>query len=190
MIPEYFSPTTIAVDEQDNPSESTPREAELQRNLDGLQRQVTDLHKALEATENPKLSSEVQSLKEKLDEFTKHLEQSAEKITQLESEILVLRDKNQALNTASNKKRRFRTQVRSMPSLDTPNTAGDFEKETSEGAAALQSLLNTYLEQMFSKNLDAMQSMVERLPGVAPPIRKSNPGSYADTAFTDNIALI
>ena len=54
----------------------------------------------------------------------------------------------------------------------------------------MQSSLTTYLEQMFSKKLDAMQSMVERLPGVAPPIRKSNPGSYADTPFTDNIALI
>uniref|UniRef100_A0A0D3AU41 Retrotransposon gag domain-containing protein n=2 Tax=Brassica oleracea var. oleracea TaxID=109376 RepID=A0A0D3AU41_BRAOL len=32
--------------------------------------------------------------------------------------------------------------------------------------------------------------MVERLPGVAPPIRKSNPDSYADTPFTDEITLI
>ncbi|KAF3566075.1 hypothetical protein DY000_02014740 [Brassica cretica] len=212
----------MAVDDQDNPSESTPREAELQRQLDGLQSQVTDLHKAQEATENPELSSEVQSLKEKLDEHSKQLEQSAEKLTQLDSENLVLRDKNQALNTASNKKRRFRTQVRSMPRLDTPNTARgtarqpsdeagasgekvgdtrvhetissdsepDSEKETSEGAVALQSSLTTYLEQLFSKKLDAMQCMIERLPGVAPLIRKSNPGSYADTPFTDNIALI
>ena len=47
-----------------------------------------------------------------------------------------------------------------------------------------------YLEQMFSKRLDAMQSLVERLPGVAPPIRKSNPDSYVDTPFTDEITLI
>ena len=47
-----------------------------------------------------------------------------------------------------------------------------------------------YLEQMFSKRLDAMQSMVERLPEVAPPIQKSNPDSYADTPFTDEINLI
>ena len=32
--------------------------------------------------------------------------------------------------------------------------------------------------------------MVERLLGVAPPIRKSNPGSFTDTPFTENIALI
>ncbi|KAF2572595.1 hypothetical protein F2Q70_00003596 [Brassica cretica] len=78
----------MAVDEQDNPSESTSREAELQRQLDGLQSQVTDLHKAREATKNLELSSEVQRLKEKLDEHSKQLEQSAEKLTQLESENL------------------------------------------------------------------------------------------------------
>ncbi|KAF3498441.1 hypothetical protein DY000_02052840 [Brassica cretica] len=43
---------------------------------------------------------------------------------------------------------------------------------------------------MFSKRLDAMQSMVERLPGVAPPIRKSIPDSYANTPFTDDVTLI
>ena len=46
------------------------------------------------------------------------------------------------------------------------------------------------LHQMFSDRLDAMLSMVERLPGVAPHIRKSNPDSYADTPFTDEITLI
>ena len=35
-----------------------------------------------------------------------------------------------------------------------------------------------------------MKSMVERLPGVAPPIRKSNPDSYANTPFTKEIILI
>ncbi|KAF3504774.1 hypothetical protein F2Q69_00042270 [Brassica cretica] len=43
---------------------------------------------------------------------------------------------------------------------------------------------------MFSNRLDAMHFMVERLPGVAPPIRKSNPDSYADTPFPDEITLI
>ncbi|XP_013704147.1 uncharacterized protein LOC106407833 [Brassica napus] len=47
-----------------------------------------------------------------------------------------------------------------------------------------------HLHQIFSARLDTMQSMVERLPGVAPPIRKSNPDSYADTPFTDEITLI
>ncbi|KAF2579077.1 hypothetical protein F2Q68_00004800 [Brassica cretica] len=43
---------------------------------------------------------------------------------------------------------------------------------------------------MFSKRLNAIQSMVERLPGVAPPIRKSTPSSYSDTPFMDEITLI
>ncbi|KAF2615297.1 hypothetical protein F2Q70_00011554 [Brassica cretica] len=42
--------------------------------------------------ENPKLSSEVQTLKEKLNEHSKRLEQSAEKLNQLEPENLTLRD--------------------------------------------------------------------------------------------------
>ncbi|KAF2557525.1 hypothetical protein F2Q68_00015679 [Brassica cretica] len=71
---------------------------------------------------NPELSPEVQSLKEKLNEHYKQLEQSAEKLSQLELENLNLRDENQALNTASNKKRRFQAQIRPMPTLETPNS--------------------------------------------------------------------
>ena len=71
---------------------------------------------------NPKLSSEFQILKEKLNEHSKQLEQSAEKLSQLEWENLILQDENQALNMVSNKKRRFWTQVRPMPTLETPNS--------------------------------------------------------------------
>ena len=113
----------VTVEEQNDLPEATLREAELQRQLDGLQNQITELHKARErATDDPELSSEVQSLKEKLDEHSKYLEQSAEKLGRLESENLALRDENQALNTASNKKRRFRARIRSMPDLETPSS--------------------------------------------------------------------
>ena len=64
------------------------------------------------------------------------------------------------------------------------------DKEAPEGVATTESPMAAYLEELFSKRLDAMQSMVERLPGVAPPIRKSNPDSYADTPFTNEITLI
>uniref|UniRef100_A0A0D3E8H3 Retrotransposon gag domain-containing protein n=1 Tax=Brassica oleracea var. oleracea TaxID=109376 RepID=A0A0D3E8H3_BRAOL len=64
------------------------------------------------------------------------------------------------------------------------------DKEVPNGATKAESPIVAYLEQMFSKRLDAMQSMVERVPGVTPPIRKSNPDSYADTPFTDEITLI
>ncbi|KAH0858939.1 hypothetical protein HID58_087200, partial [Brassica napus] len=85
-----------------------PRE-KLQRQIDDLQGQVTGLHRAREET-NLELSSEFQILKENLNEHSKQLEQRAEKLSQLESENLTLRDENQALNMASNKKRRFQTQ--------------------------------------------------------------------------------
>ena len=113
----------MAVDEHNEQPEATPREAELQRQLDGIQSQVTELNRArVEVTENRELSSEVQSLKEKLDEHSKQLEHSAENLSLLESENLTLRDENQALNMASNKKRRFRAQIRPMPTLETPNS--------------------------------------------------------------------
>uniref|UniRef100_M4FIB8 Uncharacterized protein n=1 Tax=Brassica campestris TaxID=3711 RepID=M4FIB8_BRACM len=66
------------------------------------------MHRARETIEeNPSLSSEVQSLKEKLDEHSKQLEQSVEKLSQLHSENTILRDQNQALNATGNKKHRF-----------------------------------------------------------------------------------
>ncbi|XP_013608048.1 PREDICTED: uncharacterized protein LOC106314770 [Brassica oleracea var. oleracea] len=125
---------------------------------------------------------------------------------------------------ASNKKRRFQTQVRPILTLETPNseTGANFpttapggdastrekakdaqtydmedrdsepehDKEASDGAARAESPMIAHLHQMFSERLDAMQSMVQRLLGVAPPIRKSNPDSYADTPFTNEITLI
>ncbi|KAH0939078.1 hypothetical protein HID58_006539, partial [Brassica napus] len=133
---------------------------------------VTDLHKAREAIENPELSSEVQSLKEKLDEHSKQLEQSVEKLTQLEFENLFLQGNNQALNTASNKKRRFRTKTSSkagasgekagdtqIHKMISSDSKPDSEKETSREVAAMKSSMTTYLEQVFSQNLDAIQSL-------------------------------
>ncbi|KAL0655533.1 hypothetical protein Bca4012_076117 [Brassica carinata] len=188
----------MAVDEQDELPEAIQREAELQRQIDDLQGQVTGLHRTREET-NPELSLEFQTLKDKLNEHFKQLEQSAENLSQLESENLILRDENQPLNMASNKKRRFWTQVRPMPTLETPNSGtganlptttlgGDAstrkkvkdaqtydvedsesepepDKEALDGAVRAESPMIAHLHQMFSERLDAMQSMVERLPG-------------------------
>ncbi|KAF2534746.1 hypothetical protein F2Q70_00029996 [Brassica cretica] len=199
----------------------SPREAQLQRQIEGLQSQVTDLHRARETTKYPELSSEVQSLKEKLGEHSKQLELSAKKLSQLQTKNASLRDQNKAPNTASSKKHRFNTRVRPMGNLSTPNTgegttnatpasgaAGatregiddhqihDLEESDSEPKpekeepekTAAESSITAYLEQMFSKRFDAMQSMVERLPGVTPPIRRCNPNSYTDTPFAEEIA--
>ncbi|KAF3601131.1 hypothetical protein F2Q69_00035696 [Brassica cretica] len=88
----------MAVDEHDELPEATQREAELQRQIDDLQDPEGKTQRTLQATGA-----------------------ESEKLSQLESENLTLRDENQALNTASNKKRRFRTQARPMPPLETPN---------------------------------------------------------------------
>ncbi|KAF3537231.1 hypothetical protein F2Q69_00023165 [Brassica cretica] len=75
----------MSVDEQTELPEVTMTEVEVQRQLGVIQSQVTELNRArLEVAENPELSSEVQTLKEKLDEHSKQLEQSAEKLSQLE----------------------------------------------------------------------------------------------------------
>ncbi|XP_013594494.1 PREDICTED: uncharacterized protein LOC106302554 [Brassica oleracea var. oleracea] len=210
----------MAVDEHDGEiPEATQTTVELQKRVDSLQGQIPDMHRTQGTTgENSNLSSEVQSLKEKLDEHSKQLELSAKKLSQLQSENSTLRDQNQTSNVAGNKKCRFNTRVRPMGNLNTPSTgegttdappasgaAGatregtenpqihDLEESDSEPEpekAATESSITTYLEQMFSKRFDAMQSMVERLPGVAPPIRRSNPDSYADTPFAEEIASV
>ncbi|KAF3576220.1 hypothetical protein DY000_02031449 [Brassica cretica] len=116
----------MTMDEHGEPTEAAQTTDELQKRVDGLQSQITDMHQARETTgENPGLSSEVQSLKEKLDEHSKQLEQSAENLSQLHSENTVLRDQNQALNATGNKKRCFNTRVRPMGNLNTPITEGD-----------------------------------------------------------------
>ncbi|KAF3554256.1 hypothetical protein F2Q69_00013522 [Brassica cretica] len=74
--------------------------------------------------------------------------------------------------------------------LEESDSEKEPEKEALERAAAAESSVTAYLEQIFSKRFDAMQSMVERLPGVAPPIRRSNPDSYADTPFVEDIASV
>ncbi|KAH0884138.1 hypothetical protein HID58_060234 [Brassica napus] len=75
----------MTVGEHDGESpEASQTTAELQKQIDSLQGQITDIHRTQETTgEISNLSSEVQSLKEKLDEHSKQLELSAEKFSQL-----------------------------------------------------------------------------------------------------------
>ena len=175
--------------------------------LDALQNQVTELFRARETTtENPELLSEVQNLKETVGEHSKQQEQSAENLSQIEAENLILQDENQDLHTTGNKQCQFWTWVLPMQPLNTPTDESDEarlsqpqdreretedstarrtrtrtredsdsemkdEEETIEAAKASKSTVTSYLEQVFSKKFDAIQSMVERLPDVAPPIR-------------------
>ncbi|KAF3586277.1 hypothetical protein F2Q69_00029721 [Brassica cretica] len=196
----------MTVDEHNEPSDDAQRVAELQKQIDGIQSQITEINQTREATgENPNLSSEVQSLKEKLDEHSKQLEQGAEKLSQLQSENMVLRDQNQARGMGGNKKRRATdpapgsgvagatregAENPQVHNLEESDSEPESYKETPEKISATESSMTAYLEKMFSKIFDAMQSMVERLPGVAPPIRRSNLDSYADTPFVEGIASV
>ena len=108
----------MTTNKQDERLSTNPREIELQNQIDSLQGLVTELHKARDATaDNLELLSEVQVLKDTLGEHSKLLEQSVEKLPQLEAEKLALREENQALNTTSNKRQRFQTQLRPMQPL-------------------------------------------------------------------------
>ncbi|KAL0678431.1 hypothetical protein Bca4012_006412 [Brassica carinata] len=57
--------------------------------------------------------------------------------------------------------------------LEESDSEPESDKETPEKISATESSMTAYLEKMFSTRFDAMQSMVERLPRVAPPIRRS-----------------
>ncbi|XP_056843226.1 uncharacterized protein LOC130495750 [Raphanus sativus] len=214
----------MALDDDTNQAEMTPREIELLNRLEILQSQVTDLHKARETTPGGhELLLEVQTLKDQLGEHSKQLLQSAEKLDAMEAENLVLRQENQTLGKTNNKRKRFRTKVRPMASLNTPrdgertshrpittddkpegreaahnatrvqvDSDSDTEDEeySPDDPAILHPSLAAYLERVVSERFGTIQSMVERLPGVAPPIRRSNPGSYSDTPFVEEIASV
>ncbi|KAF2534202.1 hypothetical protein F2Q70_00030018 [Brassica cretica] len=75
----------MAIEDTDEHVKATPREIDLHAQLDALHNQVTELLKAWETiTEGPKLLSEVQNLKATLGTHSKQLEQSAEKLSQIE----------------------------------------------------------------------------------------------------------
>uniref|UniRef100_M4FHT1 Uncharacterized protein n=1 Tax=Brassica campestris TaxID=3711 RepID=M4FHT1_BRACM len=85
----------MTVDEHNEPSDDAQRVDELQKQADGMQSQIPEMNQNQEpAEEKPNLSLEVQSLKEKLDEHSKQLEQSTEKLSQFESKSTILQDQN------------------------------------------------------------------------------------------------
>ncbi|XP_048599756.1 uncharacterized protein LOC106373559 [Brassica napus] len=140
----------MAVDEL---PEATQREAELQRQIDGLQSQI----RPIPTLETPNSGTDAN-----------------------------------LPPTASGRDVSTPEKAKDAQTYDVEDSESEPEpdKEAPDGATKVESPMVAYLEQMFSKRLDAMQSMVERLPEVAPPIRKRNSDSYADNPFTDEITLI
>ena len=117
---------------------------------------------------------------------------------------------------------RFRTSIRSMPSLKTPNETitniqangtehnpsndqanqtqeepiapSTYTLQSSENIAqpnAISILLpsNTH-EVELQRRLNEMEKLIRRIHGIPTPIKKSFVDSYADSPFTDNIALV
>lgn len=71
-------------------------------------------------TDNHVIISEIQTLKEKMEEYSKQLNQSVQKLLQLKPNNLILREENSALSIAGKKQRRFQTQFQHMQPLGTP----------------------------------------------------------------------
>lgn len=84
----------MATDKPKNLSESTPRVTGLQRQLDGLHSQVTNLFKAWEATQNLGLPPKIQSMEEQPDERSKQPEQSQEEFIQSDPRDHILPDED------------------------------------------------------------------------------------------------
>ena len=49
---------------------------------------------------------------------------------------------------------------------------------------------STWLEQEVAKRFVEMEAMIQRIPGVPTPLKKSLPHSYEDSQFIDSIALV
>ena len=59
--------------------------------------------------------------------------------------------------------------------LEESDSEPESYEATPEKISATKSSMTAYLEKIFSKRFDAMQSMVERVPGVSPPNPKEKP---------------
>ncbi len=55
---------------------------------------------------------------------------------------------------------------------------------------SLSSAAGTPLELALAKRLEEMEAMIQRIPGVPTPIRKSQSYSYTDSPFVDALALV
>ena len=51
-------------------------------------------------------------------------------------------------------------------------------------------LFSTPLEQVVVERFAEMEAMIQRIPGVPTPLKKSLLHSYADSLFVDSIALV
>ncbi|KFK21940.1 hypothetical protein AALP_AAs40902U000100 [Arabis alpina] len=144
--------------------------------------------------------------------LTEKLKQNEERLKALETENITLRTENAALvgggrNTEAEARNRYQRRVEPMQPLDGNTPPGGtrtvvLQDGTNVDAARANVPGSTlhHGEEMtvrpydnadiIIRRMEELERMILRLPGIAPPITKSAPNCYADTPFTDEIALV
>ncbi|KFK31517.1 hypothetical protein AALP_AA6G123000 [Arabis alpina] len=144
--------------------------------------------------------------------LTEKMKQNEERLKALETENATLRTENAALvgggrNTEAEARNRYQRRVAPMQPLDGNTPPGGartvvLQDGTNVDAARANVPGSTlhHGEEMtvrpydnadiIIRRMEELERMILRLPGIAPPITKSAPNCYADTPFTDEIALV
>ena len=78
--------------------------------------------------------------------------------------------------------------ARPHPTVNQPPTTTP--TPTHSIAALNLSSINESIEQAVAKRFAEMEALIQKIPGLPAPIKKSLPHSYADSPFVDSIALI
>ena len=77
---------------------------------------------------------------------------------------------------------------RPRPTVDQPSPTTPAPSHSI--AASNLSSINESIEQAVAKRFAEMEALIQKIPGVPAPIKKSLPQSYADSPFVDSIALV
>lgn len=78
--------------------------------------------------------------------------------------------------------------TRSRPTVDQPPQITPVPVHSIVGSSL--STINESIEQAVAKRFAEMEALIQKIPGVPAPIKKSLPHSYADSPFVDSIALV
>ncbi|XP_056855333.1 uncharacterized protein LOC130504725 [Raphanus sativus] len=162
----------MALEDDTNQAEMTSKEIELLNKLEFLQSQVTDLHKAQETTPGgPELLFEGSTL------ALLNTPRDGEEVPHRP----VFADNEPEGREAANDGTRVQ--------VDSYSDTED-EEYSPDDPGISDPALASYLERVVSERFGTIQSMEERLSGVAPLIRRSNQRSYSDTPFVEEIASV
>ena len=78
--------------------------------------------------------------------------------------------------------------ARPLPTINQPSQTTPAPVHSTIGSSL--SSINDSIEQAVAKRFAEMEALIQKIPGVPAPIKKSLPHSYADSPFVDSIALV